>query len=138
MTDETNNYISRANEVVDDEYDEPLSIAEFVEHVIENPRSASHSAKYILNAIEAAGTRTVIERGEEKERYRFFDDPWNDGEHAVLGNTEMLNEFVDTLRTIASGRGKDEKLVWINGPTATGKSELKRCIINGLREYSKM
>jgi len=27
--------------------------------------------------------------------------------------------------------------VWFDGPTATGKSELKRCLINGLREYSK-
>jgi len=25
----------------------------------------------------------------------------------------------------------------VNGPTATGKSELKRCLVNGLREYSK-
>ncbi len=49
----------------------------------------------------------------------------------------MLNAFVDDLRTIAADRGKAEKIVWFDGPTATGKSELKRCLINGLREYSK-
>jgi predicted Ser/Thr protein kinase len=83
------------------------------------------------------GTRTVIEEGEERERYRFFDDPANGGEHAILGNTEVLNGFVDDLRTIAADRGKREKIIWFDGPTATGKSELKRCLINGLREYSK-
>ncbi|MDY7082381.1 MAG: kinase anchor protein, partial [Halobacteria archaeon] len=43
----------------------------------------------------------------------------------------------DDLRSIAAGRGKGEKIIWLDGPTATGKSELKRCLINGLREYSK-
>jgi non-specific serine/threonine protein kinase len=98
---------------------------------------AAGSAAYLLGAIESLGTRTVVEEGTERERYRFFDDPHNGGEHAVLGNTAVLNAFVDDLRTLAAGRGKDEKIHWFDGPTATGKSELKRCLVNGLREYSK-
>jgi predicted Ser/Thr protein kinase len=78
-----------------------------------------------------------VEGGEELERFRFFDDPHNDGEHAVLGNTATLNAFVDDLRAIAAGRGKAETILWFAGPTATGKSELKRCLVNGLREFSK-
>jgi predicted Ser/Thr protein kinase len=54
-----------------------------------------------------------------------------------LGNTEVLNAFVDDLRSIAAERGKAEKIIWFDGPTATGKSELKRCLVNGLREFSK-
>ncbi|MDY6765313.1 MAG: kinase anchor protein, partial [Halobacteria archaeon] len=118
-------------------YQEPVSLQDYVELLFENPKIASHSSKYILEAIESMGTRKVIEEGEEKERYRFFDDPKNSGEHAVLGNTEILNKFVDGLRTIAADRGKREKILWIDGPTATGKSEFKRCLVNGLREYSK-
>jgi len=130
-------YIDRADESLDAAYEAPMSLAEYVDTVLETPQVAAHASKYLLDAIEAAGTRTVIEEGEEKERYRFFDDPHNDGEHAILGNTEVLNAFVDDLRSIAAGRGKDEKIIWLEGPTATGKSELKRCLINGLREYSK-
>ncbi|WP_135534560.1 PrkA family serine protein kinase [Halostella pelagica] len=130
-------FVSEADRALEETYEEPKSLAEYVDEVFETPRIASHASKYLLEAIEAAGTRTVVEEGEEKERYRFFDDPHNDGEHAVLGNTEVLNAFVDDLRSIAAGRGKDEKIVWFDGPTATGKSELKRCLINGLREYSK-
>jgi predicted Ser/Thr protein kinase len=135
MTDE--DFISRADEALDATYQEPLSLSAYVELLFEQPGLAAHASKYLLEAIEAAGTRTVIEEGEEKARYRFFDDPHNDGEHAILGNTEVLNTFVDDLRSIAAGRGKDEKIIWVEGPTATGKSELKRCLINGLREYSK-
>jgi predicted Ser/Thr protein kinase len=130
-------YLRRADDSLRDTYESPMSLAEYIDLVLEQPGIASHASKYLLEAIEAAGTRTVIEEGEEKERYRFFDDPHNKGEHAILGNTAVLNSFVDDLRSIAARRGKDEKIIWLEGPTATGKSELKRCLVNGLREYSK-
>ena len=133
----TDAYVDRADEALAETYEPPLSISEYVDRVLERPESASHASKYLLAAIEAAGTRSVVEEGERTERYRFFDDPYNDGEHAILGNTEVLNAFVDDLRSIAARRGKEEKILWLDGPTATGKSELKRCLINGLREYSK-
>jgi predicted Ser/Thr protein kinase len=133
----TDDYIQRADETLRETYEPPMSLEAYVETIFENPTSAAHASKYLLSAIEAAGTRTVVEEGEKKQRYRFFDDPHNDGEHAILGNTEVLNAFVDDLRSIAARRGKEEKILWLDGPTATGKSELKRCLVNGLREYSK-
>ena len=129
-------YVREADRALRETYEEPMSLAEYVDAAFETPSIASHASKYVLDAIEAAGTRTVVEEGEERTRYRFFDDPHNDGEHAVLGNTAVLAGFVDDLRAIAAGRGKEEKIIWFAGPTATGKSELKRCLINGLREYS--
>jgi predicted Ser/Thr protein kinase len=134
---EGNDYIDDANRELRETYEEPMGLAEYVDAAFENPTIASHASKYLLEAIESMGTRTVVEEGEEKERYSFFDDPHNDGEHAILGNTEVLNAFVDDLRSIAARRGKEEKIIWFAGPTATGKSELKRCLVNGLREYSK-
>ncbi|THE66258.1 kinase anchor protein [Salinadaptatus halalkaliphilus] len=132
-----NDYVTEADRALEETYEEPMSLAAYVDRLFENPTIASHASKYLLEAIESAGTRTVVEEGEETERYRFFDDPHNDGEHAILGNTAVLNQFVDDLRSIAAGRAKDEKIIWFEGPTATGKSELKRCLVNGLREYSK-
>ncbi|AZH26285.1 PrkA family serine protein kinase [Haloplanus aerogenes] len=133
MTD----YIRAGDEELSGAYEEPMSLEAYVERALERPSIASHAPKYLLEAIESMGTRTVVEEGEKRERYRFFDDPANGGEHAILGNTDVLNGFVDDLRTIAADRGKREKIIWFDGPTATGKSELKRCLINGLREYSK-
>ena len=130
-------FIDAADRALDETYSAPMSLESYVETLCSHPERGAHASKYLLDAIEDAGTRQVIEEGEQRERYRFFDDPWNDGEHAILGNTDVLNEFVDDLRSIAAGRGKEEKIIWLDGPTATGKSELKRCLINGLREYSK-
>jgi predicted Ser/Thr protein kinase len=134
---EGSDYIADADHELRETYEEPMSLAEYVDAAFENPTIASHASKYLLEAIESMGTRMVVEEGEEKERFRFFDDPHNGGEHAILGNTEVLNAFVDDLRSIAARRGKEEKIIWFAGPTATGKSELKRCLVNGLREYSK-
>ncbi|WP_440005324.1 PrkA family serine protein kinase [Halomicrococcus sp. SG-WS-1] len=130
-------FIDDADRQLRETYEEPMSLAEYVDAAFENPAIAAQASKYLLLAIESMGTRTVVEEGEEKQRYRFFDDPHNDGEHAILGNTEVLNAFVDDLRSIAAQRGKEEKIIWFAGPTATGKSELKRCLVNGLREFSK-
>ena len=130
-------YLRDADRDLEETYEEPISLSEYVDRLLETPTIGAHAARYLLAAIEAPGTRTVIEQGERRERYRFFDDPENDGEHAVLGNTEVLNDFVANLRSIAAGRGNDESIIWFSGPTATGKSELKRCLINGLRRFSK-
>ena len=130
-------FVRDADEALRGAYDPPMSLDAYVDRVLENPTAAASGARYLLAAVESQGTREVRERGERLERYRFFDDPYNDGEHAVLGNTAALNAFVDDLRAAAAGRGNDETIVWIDGPTATGKSEFKRCLVNGLREFSK-
>ncbi|EMA70969.1 serine protein kinase PrkA [Halorubrum distributum] len=130
-------FLDAADEALRGAYDPPMSLAAYVDRVLENPTAAASGAGYVLAAVESFGTREVRERGETLDRYRFFDDPANDGEHAVLGNTRALNGFVDDLRAAATGRGGDETIVWVDGPTATGKSEFKRCLVNGLRAFSK-
>lgn len=133
----TNHYIKQADDELSLDGDDELHLQEYVEKAKENPTIAAHSAKYILQAIEHFGTRETFEDGEEKERYVFFDDPCGDGEHAILGNTDTLNDFVNELHRMASEEGKNEKIIWFTGPTATGKSELKRCLINGIRGFSQ-
>ena len=93
MTDTTDGERFRraADERLQQAYDSPMSLDDYVERVLTNPIAAASGPRYLLAAIESQGTRTVEERGEEMDRYRFFDDPFNDGEHAVLGNTAALN-----------------------------------------------
>ena len=131
------NPIQQAEEEYSKQESEEYSLEEFLEYAEENPNAVANSVQYLVNAIEHFGTRTVVEYGEEKERYRFFDDPVNDGEHAVLGNTEELNEFVASLKRKAASDGENDKIIWFTGPTATGKSELKRCLLNGLQAYAQ-
>ncbi len=129
--------LSKNIERLEEEKKGSMSFSEYLEEVSEEPSYGSHAAKYIVDAIESAGTREIIEEGEVKERYAFFDDPYNDGKNAVLGNTDELNSFVEDIKKMAEGTGSLDKMLWVVGPTATGKSELKRCIVNGLKTYSQ-
>lgn len=129
--------IEKADRTLEETTDKPITINKFITELIDNPQIVRNAHQYLLDAIEYYGTRKTFELGEDKERYRFFDDPANDGEHAVLGNTDVLNNFVTDLRVIVNSEERMQKIILFTGPTATGKSELKRCLINGLREYSK-
>jgi len=133
----TEDFIQQATEERVDTSEDAFYLSEFFDFAQKNPNSVADSVNYILSAIEHFGTRTVLEDGEEKERYCFFDDPYENGEHAILGNTDELNAFVDELRHRASEEGDNDKIIWFLGPTATGKSELKRCLINGLKGFSE-
>lgn len=116
---------------------ETMSMDDYVDYALENPDRPEFgsAAEYLYEAITHYGTRSVVEEGEEKDRPVFFDDPWNNGEYAVLGNTEMLNDFVDSLRRIA--RNGAAKMPILEGETATGKSQLSNVLKQGLQHYSQ-
>lgn len=133
----TENYIEKASEEKGELTGDEKPLDEFLSYAENNPTCVQKSEEYLLNAIKHFGTRTVFEQGREKERYCFFDDPYGDGQHAILGNTDELNDFVDELEHRVSDNDESDKIIWFIGPTATGKSELKRCIINGLKGFAE-
>jgi non-specific serine/threonine protein kinase len=110
---------------------------EFIEKSKNNPSIVAHASKTLLHAIESSGRREVTENGETIERYRFFDNPSEDGKHAIVGNSKQLNALVDSIRSMAKGFTNDFPLLMINGPTGCGKSELKKCIMSEMEHYSK-
>lgn len=129
-------FIDDANEEVAGQRVEPLKLTEYLDVLSSSPSQAAHSSRYLLNAITAAGTRTVRERGRELTRWRFFDDPAGGGLNAVVGKTELLNQFVEDLRRVAE-TPSFQRAFWVNGPTGSGKSTFRRCLTNGLRAYSQ-
>lgn len=121
----------------EDDAPETMSMGEYVDWLLEEPgrSAASSSYGYVSDALNVHGTREVIVDGELRERPRVFDDPENDGENAVLGNTRTINEIQDFLEKQASGQ--EEKLGFIWGPTATGKSMFIKNMLQACRDYSK-
>ena len=45
-------YVSEADRTLEETYEEPMSLATYVDRVFENPTIASHASKYLLEAIE--------------------------------------------------------------------------------------
>ena len=59
-------YVDAADEHLRGTYEEPMSLAEYVDAAFEQPSIAAHASKYLLDAIESKGTRTVLEEGERR------------------------------------------------------------------------
>ena len=120
-------YVERLGEQVDGDSQDSLNLNEYVNKAINNPDEAGleDGAALLYEAIQSMDTRTVTEGGEELERYRFFDDPFNGGENAVFGNTKKLNRFVDEF-LYSQARDDTAKLPMFFGRTATGKSMLSK------------
>lgn len=45
-------FIDEADQELTETYEEPMSLEEYVDHVLEQPQHASHASKYLLEAIE--------------------------------------------------------------------------------------
>ena len=115
--------------------EETMSLEDFLEKCKNDSLMISHSSKLLLSMIEEKGKREVVENGEILERYKIFDNPSEDGEHAVIGHTKQLNKLVKKIRSIALPYTNDYQMMTIMGPTGAGKSEIRRCIISELQNF---
>lgn len=114
---------------------ETLSLEEYIKRVKENPILASHSSKLLIEVIDDRGKRKVTENGKSKNRYKIFDNPSENGKYKIIGNNDELNNLVDKLRGIAVEYTNDFQLLAFTGPTASGKSEIKECLISEFMNY---
>ncbi len=112
------------------------SFSEFLSIVEKNPKMHTRSAfQYISDMIQSFGSYKIHDCGDELTRYRIFDDPFDNGEHAVFGLNRTLMRLVANLRTIAE-RGGSERIILLHGPVATAKTTIARLLIKGMEEYT--
>jgi len=113
------------------------SFYEFLQMVEKDPYSHTRTAfQYLNDTIHHFGSYQIENCGDQLTRYEIFDDPFDQGEHAVYGLDRTLMNLVANLRTISEGGGK-ERIIVLHGPVATAKTSIIRLLINGLKEYSK-
>ena len=55
-------------------------------------------------------------------RYRFFDDPDNDGRDAIFGLTRALMEIVNVFKSAALKYGSERRVLLLHGPVGSSKS----------------
>ena len=70
-------------------------------------------------------------------RYRFFDDPDNDGCDAIFGLTRPLMEIVNVFKSAALKYGSERRVLLLHGPVGSSKSTIARLLKRGLERYSR-
>ena len=82
-------------------------------------------------------TSQYTEYKKEITRYRFFDDPVEQGKDAVFGIDVHLMKLVNFFKSAAAGYGTQKRVLLLHGPVGSAKSSISRLIKKGLEHYSK-
>ena len=113
------------------------SFQDYLNKVCEDPRVVRNSFQRIHDMIMSYGTSRYTEYKKEIVRYRFFDDPVEQGRDAVFGIDVHLMKFVNFFKSAAAGYGTQKRVLLLHGPVGSAKSSISRLIKKGLEYYSK-
>jgi serine protein kinase len=114
------------------------TFAEYLDLVRDNPKVARSAHQRMYDMITDYGSYPVDEgRRDGLVRFRFFDDPDNDGEDAIFGLTEPLMQLVNFLRSAALKYGAEKRVLLLHGPVGSSKSTIARLLKRGLQRYSR-
>jgi serine protein kinase len=115
------------------------SFDEYLDSVQANPRITRSAYQRLYDMVLSYGSYSVD--GDSKKeglvRYRFFDDPENDGRDAIFGLTRPLIELVNVFKSAALKYGSERRVLLLHGPVGSSKSTIARLLKRGLERYSR-
>ncbi len=114
------------------------SFSEYLDILQRDPKVTRTAYQRIYDMITSHGTEEVVVNKEKTLRYKFFDDPENDGQDAIFGLERTLVNFVNILMSAANGYGTERRVLLLHGPVGSSKSTLARLLKKGLERYSRV
>ncbi|MCB9672989.1 MAG: serine protein kinase [Alphaproteobacteria bacterium] len=113
------------------------SFADYLELVRQDPGIARNAYQRLYDLIVSFGAEDYTEYKKTITRYRFFDDPFDDGKDGVFGIDIHLMKLVRVLRAAALGYGPEKRVILLHGPVGSAKSTIARLFKKGLEWYSR-
>ena len=87
------------------------SFGEYLDIVQREPRVTRTAYQRIYDMIISHGTEEVVVNKEKLIRYKFFEDPENQGQDAIFGLERTLINFVNILKSAANGYGTERRVL---------------------------
>lgn len=112
------------------------SFSEYLDLVKTNPAVVRTAYQRMYDMIIREGTYPV-EGSKDLIRYKFFDDPHENGEDAIFGLSRPLMELVNVFRSAALKYGTERRVLLLHGPVGSSKSTIARLLKKGLERYSR-
>jgi len=113
------------------------SFEEYIDMVMENPKITRNAYQRLYDMIVSYGSHDFNEYKKKITRYRFFDDPVQNGKDAVFGIDIHLMKLVRVFKAAAMGYGTEKRIILLHGPVGSAKSTIARLIKKGLEAYSR-
>lgn len=112
------------------------SFEEYLDVVRQKPQVTRNSHQRVYDMVMTYGTYQIEDGKELLTRYRFFDDPDNDGADSIYGLTKPLNALVNVFKSAALGYGAEKRVLLLHGPVGSSKSTIARLLKKGVERYS--
>ncbi|MBW3539412.1 MAG: serine protein kinase, partial [Planctomycetes bacterium] len=115
------------------------SFDEYLDTVKDDPKVTRTAYQRLYDMLLSYGTYKIEGDGKKEAlvRYRFFDDPDNDGRDAIFGLSRPLIELVNVFKSAALKYGSERRVLLLHGPVGSSKSTIARLLKRGLERYSR-
>jgi serine protein kinase len=113
------------------------SMAQYLDLVREDPNIGRNAYQRLYDMIVGFGSTEYTEYKKRIVRYKFFDDPFDDGRDAVFGIDVQMMKLVDVFKSAALGYGTERRVILLHGPVGSAKSTIARLLKKGLEWYSR-
>ncbi len=113
------------------------SFADYLEIVRQKPEVTRNAYQRLYDLIMSFGTESYTEYRKPIVRYKFFDDPFENGKDAVFGIDVHLMKLLNVLKSAALQLGPEKRVILLHGPVGSAKSTIVRLFKKGLEWYSR-
>ena len=113
------------------------SFEEYLDIVRADPSVSRNAYQRLYDMIMKFGTETYTEYKKTIVRYKFFDDPFDNGKDAVFGIDVHLMKLVRVFKSAALSYGPEKRVTLLHGPVGSAKSTIARLLKKGLEWYSR-
>ncbi|QDV38257.1 PrkA family serine protein kinase [Tautonia plasticadhaerens] len=113
------------------------TFAEYLDFVARDPKVTRNAYQRVYDMILSFGTDEIVIHKEKYVRYKFFDDPIDDGHDAIFGLEKPLMNLVNVLKSAALGYGTERRVLLLHGPVGSSKSTIARLLKKGMEYYSQ-
>jgi serine protein kinase len=113
------------------------SFVDYLDLVRQDPNISRNAYQRLYDLIVSFGTEGYTEYKKKIVRYKFFDDPFDNGKDAVFGIDVHLMKLVNVLKSAALSYGTEKRVILLHGPVGSAKSTIVRLLKKGLEWYSR-
>ncbi len=112
------------------------TFADYLDLVGSDPSVTRNAFERVYDMIMSYGTASYEIGREKRVRYKFFDDPDENGRDGVFGLDIPLQALVNAFKSAAQGFGIEKRVLLLHGPVGSSKSTIARQLKKGLERYS--
>lgn len=112
------------------------SFEHYLDVVRSDPKVTRNAFERVYDMVMSYGTESYEQAREKRVRYRFFQDPDQNGQDGVFGLDDSLAALVNAFKSAAQGYGIEKRVLLLHGPVGSSKSTIARLLKKGLERYS--